>query len=47
MLIKNMFTGVPSESKLTEDRSQVLAVVKLTGVWSSGRRWEATYYDQG
>ena len=47
MLIKNMFTGIPAESKLTEDRAQVLAVVKLTGVWSSGRRWEATYYDQG
>ncbi len=47
ILAKNMFTGVASPSKLTEDRSQVLAVVKLTAVWNAGRRWEATIYDQG
>ncbi len=47
ILDKNMFTGVAAQSKLTEDRTQVLAVVKLTAVWNAGRRWEATMYDQG
>ncbi len=47
MLAKNMFTGIPAVSKLTEDRREVLAAVKLTAIWNSGRRWEATIYDQG
>ncbi len=47
ILAKNMFTGIPAVSKLTEDRREVLAVVKLTAIWNSGRRWEATIYDQG
>jgi hypothetical protein len=47
MLAKNIFTGVAAVSRLSEDRNQVLGVVKLTAVWNSGRRWEATYYDQG
>jgi hypothetical protein len=47
MLAKNIFTGVAAVSKLSEDRSQVLNFVKLTALWNSGRRWEATYYDQG
>jgi len=47
MLAKNMFTGIPAVSKLTEDRREVLAAVKLTAIWNGGRRWEATIYDQG
>ncbi|HBI43659.1 MAG TPA: hypothetical protein DDY78_12540 [Planctomycetales bacterium] len=47
MLAKNIFTGVAVTGRLTEERSQVLGVVKLTALWNSGRRWEATYYDQG
>ena len=47
MLAKNIFTGVAAVSRLSEDRSQVLNFVKLTALWNSGRRWEATYYDQG
>ena len=47
ILAKNMFTGIAAQSKLTEDRKQVLSVVKLTAVWNGGRRWEATIYDQG
>ena len=47
MLAKNMFTGVAAESKLTEDRATVLNFVKLTSIWNNGRRWQATFYDQG
>ena len=47
MLAKNIFTGVAAVSRLSEDRSQVLNFIKLTALWNSGRRWEATYYDQG
>jgi hypothetical protein len=47
MLARNIFTGVAAVSRLSEDRSQVLNFVKLTALWNSGRRWEATYYDQG
>ncbi len=47
MLAKNIFTGVAAISRLSEDRSQVRGVVKLTAVWNDGGHWEATYYDQG
>jgi hypothetical protein len=47
MLAKNIFTGVATVGRLTEERSQVLGVVKLTAVWNDGGHWEATYYDQG
>ena len=47
ILAKNMFTGIAAETKYTEDRAQVLGVIKLTSIWNSGRRWQATFYDQG
>jgi hypothetical protein len=47
MLAKNIFTGVAAVARYSEDRSQVLGVVKLTALWNDGGHWEATYYDQG
>jgi hypothetical protein len=49
ILTKNMFTGIPADSKLTEFPADVLGAVRLTAIWSdNGRsRWQATFYDQG
>jgi hypothetical protein len=45
---RNMFLGIPAApSRLTEDRAEVLGVVKLTTLAHNGRRWEAYLYDQG
>lgn len=50
MLSKNIFEGtVAPQSKLSEDRNQVLAYVRLTTTYYTGRpryRWEAYLYDQ-
>jgi len=47
MLVKNIYTGtVSAPGRLSEDKNDVLRFVKLTMLYSKGRRWEASLYDQ-
>lgn len=47
MLVKNMYTGTASApGRLSEDKTEVLRFIKLTMLFSKGRRWEASLYDQ-
>jgi hypothetical protein len=48
ILTHNMFTGVAGEGpRQYEKPEDVLRFVKLTSITYTGRRWEATMYDQG
>jgi hypothetical protein len=48
MSAKHMFVGVAAvSSRYSEDRAEVLKVVRLTSLTNKGRRWEACLYDQG
>ncbi|HVS34886.1 MAG TPA: collagen-like protein [Gemmataceae bacterium] len=46
ILSKNVFTGIAASSQLKEDRDQILSCVRLTSLWTTGRHWQVSIFNQ-